>query len=409
MVAFRHVGHGADSGDAVPCASCHTHVPDSLILRAGTAACALCHSNQVSGRSDRGCTMCHINPQHTRATSQGVQLPHAVLRDARVPCTRCHYRLSSGTTAVSRERCASCHQRRELARADSVLRADTTHAAHRNVACAACHEPIVHRVVAMSSSVKLECLTCHSLRHSPPVPAADSVPDSSCATCHERVHQEEQRLVLGLLPGDSMRPSSMFMGGVTCRSCHVAEDRPPPAPGASLRGTPAACTGCHGGAWSGILSRWRRGYVRRRDAVNSWLAAALRELADTGSAGAAARKLREARSLMDFVDRAGPLHNLAMSDRLMRRAVTLGAEAYRSAQRAVPPRPQLGPPVLDGTCISCHYGVEEAPVGVDTTTGRRPTHADHLFRGGLSCVYCHAVGAAPPGFAGRNWERLRRE
>lgn len=407
MVGFQHLRHPDGRGGVVPCASCHTHGPDSLQLAAGTAACALCHSAAISGRSDSGCTMCHPNPRHTRSTSQGVQLPHATLQNARVPCTRCHYRLSSGTTSVSPNRCASCHQPREVARTGQ-LSADSSHAAHRDIACTTCHERITHRVVAMSAAVNLECLTCHSLLHSPSVPAADSAPDSSCGNCHRGVHAEEQRLVLGLLPGDSMRPSSMFMGGVTCRSCHITANRPAPPPGRSLRGTPAACTGCHGGAWNDILGRWRRGYARRRAMIAGYLNAADSSLGPH-AAPAARASLNEARGLLDFVDRAGPLHNLPISDRLMRRTLALASQAYRASGRTPPPPPSLGPPVLEGTCLSCHYGVEEAPLALDSAAGRRSTHADHLFRGGLPCETCHAVGAEPPGFAGREWDGRKRQ
>jgi hypothetical protein len=103
------------------------------------------------------------------------------------------------------------------------------------------------------------------------------------------------------------------------------------------------------------------------------------------------------------VQRAGPAHNLAAADRIMRTALSLGADAYRVAGRAVPPPPELGPPVRPGSCVSCHYGIEEAPAGRDSATGRVVTHADHLLRAFLPCDACHAVGAAPPGVPDSLW------
>lgn len=404
MVRFAHRAHPlADSG-TVPCASCHTHLPDSTRLTSGPAACTLCHQAQIAGRADSACASCHPNPMHTRSTSEGLALPHAVLRDANVPCTRCHYRLLTGTTAVARERCVACHQTGgPSATPVRPLPADSAHPRHRDLACTACHERMEHRVVAMSSSVRLDCLECHSLRHSPPVPDADSEPDSTCGDCHRAVHQDEQRIILGLLPGEAPEPSGMFMGGVTCRSCHVVPGQASPRPGASRKGSAAACTGCHGGAWNDVLARWRRGYARRRDMVAGYLRGAGTALGDSAAPAAARGRLREARELMAFLDRAGPLHNLPLTDHLMRRALALAAEAYRAAGRPAPSRPHLGPVVANGTCIACHYGVEEAPVGRDSTTGLRTTHAQHIFRAGLSCDACHAVGAAPPGFSGRRW------
>lgn len=358
MVRFAHRAHPADSGTVARCAACHTHQPDSVRLTAGTAACASCHARDIARRDDRACAMCHANALHTRTTSEDLRLPHEQLRDANVSCTRCHYRLldTSGPRPV-------------------------------------------HRVVAMSSTVRLDCLECHALTHRPRLPA-DTLPDSTCGDCHRAVHQDAQRMILGVLPGQALEPSAMFMGGVTCRSCHVVPGQPAPQPGRSRRGSPAACTGCHGGAWNGVLARWGRGYGRRRDMVQSYLAAARRTLGDSAAAPEVQRRLEQAAGLMAFVERAGPLHNLPVTDRLLRRALALGREAYAAARRDAPVVPQLGPAVATGTCLSCHYGVEEAFVGPDSTTGGRATHADHVFRAGLTCDNCHAPGAPPPGLIG---------
>jgi hypothetical protein len=415
-VAFTHLRHPADAnGHIVPCAGCHVHSADSSSFAAGAAACVLCHYRDIAGSSDSGCVKCHPNPRHSGTTSQGLQLPHAALREAHVPCTRCHFRLLDGRPEAARARCTGCHEPRParsalLSRPDSataprdtILSADSAHAAHRTISCRACHERVSHRVVAMSSAIDLSCPTCHSLRHRPAI-AADSAPDSTCGNCHAGVHRDEQRMILGLLPGDSARPSVMFMGGVTCQSCHVTENQPAPRPGTALRGTPAACTGCHGGAWQGVLDRWRRGYVRRRDMVAGYVGAARAAVADSSLPPAARARVREADALLEFAAKGGPLHNLPLTDRMLRRALSLAGDAYRVAKRPAPAPPALGPSLADNRCLSCHYGIEEARIGVDSTTGRPATHAPHVFGSGLSCAACHAVGAAPPGFAGRTWD-----
>jgi hypothetical protein len=112
---------------------------------------------------------------------------------------------------------------------------------------------------------------------------------------------------------------------------------------------------------------------------------------------------RRARSLLAFVDAAGPLHNLPASDRIMRHALELAGNAYTAAGRAAPPAPEFGPPVQAGTCISCHYGVEELRADRDSVTGRQFTHGDHMLRGGMACDNCHAAGAAPPGIPDSLW------
>lgn len=400
-VTFAHRRHPAAGKGSVACASCHTHEPGSTTLAAGTASCALCHYAAIAGSADTGCATCHPSPRHVRTTSQGVELPHALLKDAHIPCTRCHFQLVDGPVRTTRTRCLSCHPAGNgQSRVDTTLTGSAAHAAHPTVACTACHEPVAHRVVAMSGSVELDCLTCHAPRHRRPMPS-DTGRVQHCPTCHANVHQDQQRMVLGLVPGERPSPSTMFTGGVTCRSCHQAAGRTP-RPGAPLIGTPAACTGCHGGAWDGVLARWRRGYARRHDWVATYISAADRALGPDSAPAAARARLREATDLLAFVNRAGPLHNLPLTDRLMRRSLALAGEAYGLASRPVPAAPSLGPEVTSGHCLSCHYGIEEAPLGIDST-GRRSTHADHVFKNGLTCDACHAAGAAPPGFAGKNW------
>ncbi len=398
MVTFRHSRHPMSEQRAVPCAACHTHQPGRTVLQADSSTCALCHFDQIAGPRDAGCATCHPAPRHTVASSQGVPLSHPLLQEARVPCTRCHYRLIDGDTTVAIARCATCHTAKPPAKLPS---ADSAHAAHPELACRSCHERVSHKVVAMSGSIELQCLDCHSSRHRRPM-AADSSPTAKCSDCHSGVHAEQQRLLLGLMPGQPLEPSLMFIGGVTCRSCHVAPEVPRPRAGAELRPTAASCVGCHGSAWSGVLGRWERGYERRRGWIDAYLRSAEAALGQ-GAPPAALAKLAEARGLMAYIRRASAPHNLSAADEVMRRALALGGDAYRTAGRAAPPPPELGPPVRPGSCLSCHYGIEEAAAGTDSASHRAVTHADHLLRAFLPCDACHAVGAAPPGIPDSLW------
>ena len=402
MVTFRHSTHPMSEKRSVPCAGCHTHEPGSTVLEPDSSTCSLCHYPEVAGSRDAGCATCHRDPKHTSLTSQGVPLSHATLQQARVPCTRCHYRVVTGDTTVALARCAACHKAKPPAKLPP---ADSAHARHPELSCRSCHSPIAHRVVAMSGSIALACADCHSLRHRRPIPA-DTSRTAKCADCHAGVHAEQQRLMLGLMPGEALRPSLMFMGGVTCRSCHVSPESPGPAPGRSLVPSATVCVGCHGAAWRGVLPRWERGYQRRRAWILAYLAAAERDLGRGAAApapGPALARLAEAGGLMAFVDRARPAHNLAAADKVMREALALAADAYRLAGRAAPPPPELGPEVRAGSCVGCHYGIEEAAAGRDSATGRQATHADHLLRAVLPCDACHAAGAAPPGVPDSLW------
>ena len=433
MVRFTHRAHGTkDGAPAVPCATCHTHGPDDKAMVTDSTACALCHAPEITAGTVTQCLSCHPAPEHTRTTSQGVMIRHAEMRDARVPCTRCHYELLSGRPDQAAMGCRDCHRdttvtrpalrlldslgsrrvppardaeatrRYVTARGRIAALADTLHRRHTGYVCTSCHAPLRHRVVAMSTTVELQCADCHTLRHRRPVPA-DTVPDARCADCHADVHAEEQRLILGLLPDEPIRPSPMFMGGVTCRSCHVQPGAPPLRPGQSLVATEAACTGCHGAQWRGVLARWERCYARRDQWASGYVAAAERAVADSAVPGRARVQVRRARALLAFLRAAGPLHNLPASDRIMRDAVGLAAEAYTAAGRQAPALPEFGPPVQTGSCVSCHFGIEEVRADRDTVTGRQFTHGDHMVQGGLACDNCHAAGAAPPGLPDSLW------
>lgn len=399
-VTFVHKNHSDGRGGSVGCATCHRHAPGAAAMVADTGACALCHVKDLAETQNRqpNCRTCHAHPRHSPETSQGVSISHALLDEEKVPCTRCHYQVSEGSpTAVGR--CEGCHRDSTVA---AVRNAASLHATHRSYGCAACHAPVRHRVVAMSTSVALACGDCHARGHRRPIPA-DTAKTAACGDCHKDVHAEEQRLILGLLPGEPIRPSPMFMGGVTCRSCHVAPGRPGPVAGRPLISNEAACTGCHGAQWSGILARWRRGYERRSVWVGGYLAAAARAFADSTRSAGARAQVRQAQSLLAFLQAAGALHNLPASDRIMRHALDLASRAYRTAGMPVPPVPELGPPVQTGTCMSCHYGIEEVQAKRDSLTGRPLKHADHLFRAYLPCDACHAAGAAPPGLPDSLW------
>ncbi len=400
MVSFRHSRHPMSTQRAVPCAACHTHEEGSTVLRADSTTCALCHFADVSGPRDVGCATCHPSPRHMAATSQGVPLSHPMLHAAGVPCARCHFRLVAGDTTVVVARCAACHAAKPPAKLPP---ADSAHARHAELACRSCHSRVTHRVMAMSGSIALECLDCHSPRHRRPIPA-DSSTTAKCADCHAGGHAEQQRVILGVMPGEPLTPSLMFMGGVTCRSCHVSPEAPRPKPGTSLKPGAGVCVGCHGTAWSGVLARWKRGYQRRDGWIGEYLRAAEAALGGTGAAPPSAlARLAEAKGLMAYLRRADAVHNLSAADRIMRQALTLASDAYRTAGHEVPPPPELGPMVHVGSCISCHYGIEEAPAGRDSA-GRRPvTHADHLLRVFLPCDACHAAGAAPPGVPDSLW------
>jgi hypothetical protein len=204
----------------------------------------------------------------------------------------------------------------------------------------------------MSSAVTLVCADCHTRAHLLALP--DQFPDAGpCSTCHNTVHQAQQRLLLGLVEETGAAvPSNKFMAGVTCRSCHVRE------PGADstvapIRGQAQACAECHRSEYRRVLDWWIRGTEARANDLLGFTARAAAELA---AAPDTARQLvRSARAMVEVVVQAGGQHNLELSDRIFRDARQRVLTAYRLAGRALPPAPDLGTAAHEGLCTYCHY------------------------------------------------------
>lgn len=350
-VTFEHRSHGA-GGEILPsCAGCHTHDDGAAPLRASVDACALCHVDRLAGTESRDCQLCHRQPQHVTLTEEGVPVPHSTLPWTSIGCVRCHYDVADPPTAVEAARCASCHRDLPAATAAGIGR--DLHPSHEGLTCTACHQGGSHRVLAMSSAVSLVCADCHGEAHELELsPRGDA---AVCLACHPGIHGEQQQLLLGVVPGGRTLPSTKFMAGLTCRSCHAAEGEL--APETPLRGQAQACAGCHLQEYTRVLDWWLEGAARRQREARAYL-----DRAATGLAGAESDTVRSllrwADAALVLVEAAGGQHNLELADRIFRESVDRAREAYRVAGRAAPPAPDFGRPPHLGLCSGCHYSVE---------------------------------------------------
>ena len=85
-----------------------------------------------------------------------------------------------------------------------------------------------------------------------------------------------------------------------------------------------------------------------------------RAAAAVGSHSDSTRALiSSAREMVGLVAEAGGQHNLELSDRLMREAVSRARSAYRMAGVAAPEAPEMGRVPHSGMCSYCHYGPDE--------------------------------------------------
>jgi hypothetical protein len=347
---FPHRDHARDGEVSLSCAGCHTHAEGREPLRVSVDACALCHLTDIGEGQTHECRLCHQQPQHVALTSQGMPIPHSALPWIETGCVRCHYDVSAPPTRVATARCVACHGRDEAIMARGI--ATNLHPAHTAVTCTACHEGDTHRVRAMSSAVQLVCADCHTREHNV-VLGGEWRDDATCNGCHETVHQPQQRLLLGMLPGEPASPSSKFIAGMTCRSCHIRTAGTAPGD-AAIRGQAEACSSCHRTEYRRVLRWWLEGTHSRTAAMSGFVARAANDL--RGADNDSARALVDAAvATVRLVEEAGGQHNLELSDRIFRDAVARVNRAYALAGRVPPTAPALGSPAHGGTCSYCHY------------------------------------------------------
>ena len=310
---------------------------------------------------------------HYGMTSQGAAVPHQDLPWIEGECVRCHYDVAAPRSSVLPARCEACHADPGAIMASGVGR--DLHPFHSGVGCTSCHEGDTHHIEAMSSSVDLRCGDCHVDAHSVPF-ASGTVAPAACNLCHRGEHVEQQRMVLGLVPGEPRAaPSEKFLVGLTCRSCHLPPERSADA-GKPRLGTGRACVGCHRPEYATVLRWWQEGARDRLALVGRYLARAERNLtAGEGATASAARaagehpevadSLAEAGTLLDLVARGKVQHNLPLAHHLFERVVTLVGVAYRASGGAPPPAPELGPRPRMGFCVYCHYRLDEPGLARD--------------------------------------------
>ncbi|HSJ25469.1 MAG TPA: cytochrome c3 family protein, partial [Longimicrobiales bacterium] len=280
--------------------------------------------------------------------------PHSALPWVETGCSRCHYDVAEAATRVESTRCATCHGDDDALVARGA--GTNLHPTHTAVTCTACHQGDTHRVRAMSSAVQLACADCHVRAHDVTLPG-EWRDDRTCNSCHETVHQSQQRLLLGMLPGEQASPSSKFIAGMTCRSCHIRTERTV-ASGAAIRGQAEACASCHTTEYRQVLDWWVDGTRSRSASVSAWVSRAQSELGPVADDSATAL-LASSAAMVSLVAEAGGHHNLELSDRIFREAVARVLQAYTMSRRPPPQAPVLGSPAHEGVCSYCHYSPDD--------------------------------------------------
>jgi hypothetical protein len=369
-VRFDHTQHLGElrRGKQLRCTSCHSQIVQGNHVAVEQTTCNLCHFKGTDpGEPLGGCVGCHADPPRV-VSPAGFVVDHPQYVEDMVACTTCHDEVTEGSGVAEEARCWNCHNTPErIEQFENTTLVHRVHIAEHNVECTQCHLPIEHRMVALAESAELDC-----------------------SACHQRVHDEQQRLFAGMGGhGVENQPSSMFLARVSCTGCHELTK----SVGAheTVRGAgEASCLSCHGIGYANILPEWQRQSEQKVQRVERVVTAARRA---AGSAPVRTRArvdslLALAAENVEFVQQGKGAHNIAYADELLRASLELVREAVRDGGLPYTvPAVDLGPRISENACLQCHAGVERRAVQF---SGRRFDHERHVMRAGLPCSSCHS-------------------
>lgn len=365
-VRFDHEEHLGEQrrGKQLRCTSCHSQIVQGEHVTVTVSTCYLCHfKDQPPGQPIGGCLSCHPTPPDTQY--QGVRVDHAEIVRNLVSCVKCHENVVVGDGAVIEERCWTCHNvPQRVAQIGDTTLIHRVHIAEHNVECQQCHTPIQHKIVALKETFELDCKACHAGAHA------------------------AQRMLFSGSGGHGVpeTPSKMFLARVSCESCHALPAALPGHEGVAVAGE-ATCLSCHGVRYANMLPQWQA-ELQRRLGLAERVVRSARGAVPRGSVPRADTLLDAAVANVELVRVGRGAHNVEYADQLLRKAVELARQAVSaSGSGAKLPAVDLGPPVAENACLSCHVGVEERdPL---SWRGRRFVHGSHTVRAGLSCTACH--------------------
>jgi len=253
----------------VACARCHDQGNDRPPRRGGR--CVTCHRPVHEAELGRNCIRCHrsikwvglpprigyamhsrtpfpLEGRHENVQCRGCHLP-SMPRHARYTeltfgrCDGCHEDSHRGAFA-EREggECGTCHTERGFSPSlfGVELHASTGFALegrHAAVPCGQCHQHNRRPRLAWDNAED-ECASCHENPHGDQF--ATEMAQGGCASCHSAAGWDRPNI------DHSTWPLTGAHELVTCTSCHSpSEEDRQSGRGASYRGAPRECNGCH--------------------------------------------------------------------------------------------------------------------------------------------------------------------
>jgi predicted CXXCH cytochrome family protein len=319
---FDHAPHLADTrrGKKLRCTSCHSQIVQGEHMSVTSSTCFLCHFKDGALNEGIGtCTRCHQIPEETFDLGGGVMFTHELAYERGIDCASCHSDVVRGNGEVPPERCTVCHNRPEdLQQIDD-------------------HEFIHQKHV---TDHKIDCLDCHLEIHHSADPHKLEHAASDCASCHPNQHRAQIHMLRGegsKIVGDDR--GSMALAGITCLSCHQAQDTS--VTGAVLwRASTGVCTHCHDDAATERL-------LVRHEQIKDSLAdieAGLNQAREATSAAdldvsrtvEVSRKLDDLGDDLEFLRVGNSIHNMHYADTLLHSLVEHLQEIHRELEIEAP-------------------------------------------------------------------------
>jgi hypothetical protein len=245
-IRFDHRPHLTDlkRGKKLRCTSCHSQIVVGNHMEVTQSTCFLCHFRGTKfGRVENpigGCGNCHAAPEGDIKTGD-VTFNHKDFVGSRhVACQNCHLEAIQGEGEAKKDRCFQCHNEpSRLARHSDIDFMHKNHVTDHKIECTRCHEEIRHAVKTSVEPLHYDC-----------------------SVCHERKHNIQKQLYMGIgARGVPNTPSVMYVTNVDCVGCHLVPKMAQsavPFLGQTYKASEAACLGCHGSDYKGILGEWQK-------------------------------------------------------------------------------------------------------------------------------------------------------
>jgi nitrate/TMAO reductase-like tetraheme cytochrome c subunit len=369
-VQFDHTEHLGElrREKQLRCTSCHSQIVQGEHIAVTVSTCILCHfKDRESDDPVAGCVGCHPAPPRV-VSDQGFVVDHKQYVKDQISCVSCHGNVVTGTGEADPAMCKNCHNEPDrFNRYDEVERMHVVHITDNKVECQQCHTSMEHRIAELQPEMALDC-----------------------RGCHDQAHEAQQRLYAGLGGhGTPNAPSQMFLARVSCDGCHEKAAKLDAHANVKVVDD-ASCMSCHGIRYANMLPSWKRGMEERVARVAPIVARARAAMGpvNTPQRQVADSLLRQAEENLELVRVGKPAHNVTYADQLLRASLALVRQAVREGRLPYAvPNVDLGPPVAESECLSCHLGVERAVTAF--RGGGRFSHPDHVVAERMACTACH--------------------